>query len=462
MARFSPRAPWITQCNASPPTRQGPRGYTSSRIRSLRGTWAGLPKCSRRRQNARGSNFRRDFKPTPLRYSSLTDRIAGEGSDAWIVHDLAIQRQAAGGDIILLSIGDPDFDTPAGIRRAAAEAIESGRTHYSPIRGEVAVREAIASQAKESIGIDVGPNHVTMFPGAQAALFAVAQCLFEPGDEVIVAEPAYVTYEAVLGAPGARMVQVPLRPENRFHLDPSEVARAITTRTRGILLNFPHNPTGACLSPEAASAVAALCRQHDLWCLSDEVYAALNFTLPHQSPLALPNMLERGVLISSLSKSHAMTGWRCGWTITSLELAHHLDHMARAMFFGVAQFVQDAATAALQTSGDDLERIRASYQHRARTAVDALAGVPGIVARMPDAGMYIFADVRGTGLDGKQFARGLLDAEGVSVTPGEGFGPSGAGHVRITLGVDHERLREACRRIARYAASCTNPVASRA
>ncbi|MFN8571708.1 MAG: pyridoxal phosphate-dependent aminotransferase [Gemmatimonadaceae bacterium] len=390
-----------------------------------------------------------------MRYSTLTQRIAGEGSDAWIVHDLAIQRQAAGQDIILLSIGDPDFDTPAVIRRAAIDAIEHGRTHYSPIRGEVAVRSAIAEQAKQLIGVDVGPDHVTMFPGAQAALFAAAQCLFERDDEVIVAEPAYVTYEAVLGAPGARMVQIPLRPENRFHLDPREVERAITSRTRGILLNFPHNPTGACLSPDTAREVAALCRQHDLWCLSDEVYASLNFALPHQSPLALPGMLERGVLISSLSKSHAMTGWRCGWTVTTVELAHHLDHMARAMFFGVAQFVQDAAAAALRTSGEDLERIRTSYVHRARTVVDALADAPGIVARMPDAGMYIFADVRGTGLDGKQFARGLLDAEGVSVTPGEGFGPSGAGHVRITLGVDHDRLREACRRMTRFAASCT-------
>ena len=393
-----------------------------------------------------------------MRYSHLTNRIAGEGSDAWIVHDLALKRQAQGDDIILLSIGDPDFDTPAPIRAAAIEALTGGRTHYSPIGGEPHFRAAIAEHTTRTIGVPVVPEQITIFPGAQAALFGVSQCLFERGDEVIVAEPTYVTYQAVLGAAGVRMVQIPLRPENRFHLEPDALARAITPRTRGVILNFPHNPTGACLTADEAAAVAELCRKHDLWLVSDEVYASLGFGLPHQSPLSLPGMMDRGVLISSLSKSHAMTGWRCGWAVTPLALARHLDHLARAMFFGVAQFIQDAGAVAVGSSGEDLERIRASYQRRAHAVADALAGIPGLNVRMPDAGMYVFPDIRGTGLDGKRFARGLLDAEGVSVTPGEGFGPSGAGHFRMTLGTSEERLREACRRIARYAATITRPV----
>jgi len=386
-----------------------------------------------------------------VRFSALTNRIAGEGADAWMVHELAVERLAAGHDIILLSIGDPDFDTPATIRAAAVEALNGGRTHYSPIGGEPHFRAAIAEQTRRTLGIAISPEQVTVFPGAQAALFAVAQCLFEPGDEVIAAEPTYVTYEAVLGAPGARMVQVPLRPENLFHLEPDALERAITPRTRGMLLNFPHNPTGACLTIGEAAAVAELCHKHDLWCISDEVYASLDFGQPHHSPLSLPGMMDRGILISSLSKSHAMTGWRCGWAVTPLALARHLDRLALAMFFGVAQFIQDAGAVAVGSSGDDGARIRASYQHRARVVVDALDGAPGVSARMPDAGMYVFADIRGTGLDGKQFARGLLDSEGVSVTPGEGFGASGAGHVRMTLGVAEDRLSEACRRMARYA-----------
>lgn len=395
-----------------------------------------------------------------MRYSSLIRRIAGEGSDAWIVHDLAVERRARGDDIILLSIGDPDFDTPDSIRDAAIESLRNGRTHYSPIGGEPALRAAIAARAAESLGSPVDPGHVTVFPGAQAALFAVAQCLFETGDEVIAPEPTYVTYEALLGAPGARMVNVSLRPERGFHLDPDELARTITPKTRGVILNFPHNPTGACLTAAQAAAVAELCRRHDLWLLSDEVYGALTFAAPNHTPLAEPGMRERGVLIGSLSKSHAMTGWRCGWAVTPPDLAVHLANLARAMYFGIAQFVQDGAAHAVASAGGELARIRSSYQRRARALVDGLAGIPGVVARMPEAGMYVFADIRGTGLDGKQFALGLLSAEGVSVTPGEGFGPSGAGHVRITLGTGEDRLLEAARRIARFAATLVeHPVA---
>lgn len=386
-----------------------------------------------------------------MHLSDLTVRIAGEGTDAWIVHDLAVERLARGEEIFLLSIGDPDFDTPAVIREAAARALAAGRTHYAPIGGEAPLREAIAAHEGRVLGAPVDPAQVVVFPGAQAALYACAQVLVNPGDEVIALDPAYVTYEPVFQAPGGRLVTVPLRPENRFHAEADVIARAITPRTRGIILNFPHNPTGAGLTQPEAAAIAALCRQHDLWCISDEVYASLGYGEPHVSILAEPGMRERGILVSSLSKSHAMTGWRCGWAVVPPALLTPLDHVARAMFFGVAQFIQDAAAVALAEGGAELEAIRASYQRRARVLVDTLSRAPGVRVRMPDAGMYLFADVRGTGLDGKQFARGLLDAHAVAVTPGEGFGPSGAGHVRITLGVDEGRLAEAGRRIVQYA-----------
>ena len=199
--------------------------------------------------------------------------------------------------------------------------------------------------------------------------------------------------------------------------------------------------------------MARICRRHDLWFVSDEVYSALYYTgKHHESPLSLPGMLERGILTSSLSKSHAMTGWRCGWAVTPPAMARHLSNLARAMYFGVAQFIQDAAAVAITSGGAELETIRSSYERRARVMIEGLSGLEGIKVRMPDAGMYIFADIRSTGLDGKQFARGLLDATGVSVTPGEGFGQSGAGHVRITLGTGDARLREACQRMATFTA----------
>ena len=388
-----------------------------------------------------------------MRYSSLTRQIAGDGTEAWLTHLQAVERLARGEDIILLSIGDPDFDTPRPIRAAAEAALEHGRAHYSPIGGEPALRHAIAAVSSPVLGRAVDPAEIVVYPGGQAALYALAQCLFDPGDEVITPEPTYVTYQGVLGAAGATMRQIPLRPERGFHLDPADLERAITPRTRGVMLNFPHNPTGATLTREEAEGVAELVTRHDLVLISDEVYAALTFDRPHLSVASLPGMAERTAVVSSLSKSHAMTGWRCGWSITPTPLVVHLVNLAMCMYFGVAQFVQDAAAEALTHAGEELAAIRSAYARRARLVVDLLGRVPGLVVRMPEAGMYIFADVRGTGMDGKEFASALLDAVGVAVTPGEGFGASGAGHVRITLGTGDDRLREACRRIERFVRS---------
>lgn len=385
-----------------------------------------------------------------MRFSSLTRRIAGEGTDAWLTHIRAMERLARGEDVILLSIGDPDFDTPRPIRAAAREALEHGRTHYSPIGGEPALRTAIAAASSPALGRTVNPEEIVVYPGAQAALYTLAQCLFDPGDEVITPEPTYVTYQGVLGAAGATMRQIPLRAERRFHLDPADLERAVTPRTRGVMLNFPHNPTGATLTREEAEGVAEVVTRHDLVLISDEVYAALSFDRPHLSVASLPGMAARTAVVSSLSKSHAMTGWRCGWSITPAPLVTHLVNLAMCMYFGVAQFVQDAAAEAIAHAGEELAAIRGAYGRRAHLVVDLLRRVPGLAVRMPEAGMYIFADVRGTGLSGTAFAAGLLDAVGVSVTPGEGFGPSGAGHVRITLGTGDDRLREACLRIERF------------
>jgi arginine:pyruvate transaminase len=387
-----------------------------------------------------------------MRVAKLTERVVGEGADAWAVHERALERRARGDDIILLSIGDPDFDTPTPIRVAAETALRDGRTHYSPIGGEPLLRQAVARVSSPTLARAVDPSEVVVFPGAQAALYALAQVLFDEGDEVITPEPTYVTYEALLGAAGAAMVQIPLRPERGFRLDPDDLARAITPRTRGLMLNFPHTPTGSTLEREEGLAVAELCRRHELVLISDEVYGALTYDRPYQSPAALPGMADRTVVVSSLSKSHAMTGWRCGWAIAPGSLATHLIDLARCMYFGIAQFVQDAAAVALAQAGGELETIRSAYARRARVMGARLATIPGLSCRIPTAGMYLFADVRRTGLDGKQFAAGLLDQTGVSVTPGEGFGPSGAGHVRITLGTEEAGLLEASDRIERYVA----------
>ena len=386
-----------------------------------------------------------------MRFASRTAGLGGE-SDAWEVHDRALERIRRGQDVLVLSIGDPDFDTPPRIRDAAVRALADGRTHYSPSAGERGLRAAIAAMTSPLASRPVAATQVTVFPGAQAALYAVAQCLLEPGDEVIVPDPMYVTYPATLAAAGARPVPVRLPPERGFHLDPRAVARAVGPATRAILINFPHNPTGAVLTREEAEALAEICARHDLVLISDEVYSSLTFSRRPFSPAAVPTLIDRLVIVSSLSKSHAMTGWRCGWTVAPPPLAHHLERLARCMHFGVSQFVQDAGATALREAGYETAALREQYLERATAAVAALGHAPGLVVRMPEAGMYVFADIRGTGRDGWTFARELLDRAGVAVTPGEGFGEGGAGHVRIALGLPLPRLVDACRRIVAFCA----------
>jgi arginine:pyruvate transaminase len=386
-----------------------------------------------------------------VRYASLTDRIRGTGADAWAVHQLAIGRRERGDDVILLSIGESDVGTPPAIVEEAVRSLRAGRTRYMPTAGLESLREAIARHVGELAGTPIASERVVYFPGAQTALYAVCQCILDAGDEVIVPEPTYVTYEAVLGSTGARIVNVPLTPERRFHLDPGDVERAVTARTRAVLLTSPHNPTGAVMTREEVAAVADICRRHDLWLVCDEVYADLTYGAGHASPLSLPEIADRVVSVSSLSKSHSMTGWRAGWVVGPVELAEHLTYLTMCMLYGATGFVQDAALYALTTPLAEVSELRELYRRRAAAMIDEFARVGPLQPRMPEGGMFLMLDVRSTGLTGDAFARRLLDEEDVSVLPGEGFGPSAAGHVRICVTTDEERLREACRRIARLA-----------
>jgi arginine:pyruvate transaminase len=386
-----------------------------------------------------------------VRYAPLTERIRGAGADAWAVHDLAMRRRERGDDVIVLSIGESDIDTPPAITDVAVGALRGGRTRYMPQAGSDGLREAVARHIGKLSQIEIAPERVVFFPGAQTALYAVCQCILGPGDEVIVPEPSYVTYEAVVGSTGAGIVNVPLPPERGFHLDPADVERAVTPRTRAVLLTSPHNPTGAVTTRDELVAVGEICRAHDLWLVSDEVYAELTFGAEHAGVLSLTGLADRVVSVSSLSKSHSMTGWRAGWAIGSVELAEHLVYLAMCMLYGSPGFIQDAAQFALSTRLDEVGELYELYRRRAAAIIDEFSKLGPLRPRMPEGGMFLMLDIRATGLSGDAFARRLLEEEDVSVLPGEGFGPSAAGHVRICVTTDEERLREACRRIARCA-----------
>lgn len=383
-----------------------------------------------------------------MRYSALTQRIAGDGAAAWQIHNRALELREQGVDVLLLSVGDPDFDTPQPIVQACIDSLLAGDTHYADVRGIRGLRDSIINRHRRHSGQVLDANQVIVVPGAQCGVYSVAQCLLNPGDEVIVAEPMYVTYEGVFGAIGAKVVPVAVRPENGFRIDPADVAAQITAKTRAIVLNSPNNPSGASLSLMIWQQLAALCIHHDLWLISDEVYSELLYEGHHISPASLPGMAERTATINSLSKSHAMSGWRVGWVLGPKTLIDHLEHLSLCMLFGIPEFVQKAAQAALESDLPEVSLMRDEYRQRRDLVCASLSRCPGLRPIRPDGGMFVMVDIRQTGLCAQRFAERLLEGYGVSVLAGEAFGPSAAGHIRIGLVVDRLKLADACRRIA--------------
>lgn len=386
-----------------------------------------------------------------MRFSPLVDRVAGRGAGAWRIHFEAVRRRAAGEEIIFLTVGDPDQAPPAALIDATIDSLRKRRTGYSPISGSPALRAAIAARIERRTGRPCTADNVTIVPGAQAGLFCALQCLAGPGDEVIVPEPMYATYEAVVGASGARLVNVPLRPERGFHLDLDGLAAAVTPKTRVVWVNSPHNPTGAVMTREEMEAVAALCRRHDLWLLSDEVYEDLAFARPHASAWSLPDMGERTLVVSSLSKSHAVPGFRLGWIAGPAALGPHLFNLLLCMLYGGPLFTQEGALAALTEELPEVAALREDYRRRSRLLAGILAAAPRCRVAPPEGGMFVLLDIRGTGLASEAFAEGLLERHRVAVLPCDGFGPSAVGQLRISLTADDAVLAEAGNRIVAYA-----------
>ena len=390
-----------------------------------------------------------------MRFATRVDALGGGSVEAWAIHAEARAARSRGEDVIVLSVGDPDFATAGQITKAAIRALEDGDTHYTEIAGKPALRAAIAERQSRLTGLSLSSDNVLVVAGAQNGLYAAAQCLFDPGDEVIVPEPAYLTYEATIGATGACMVRAAARTDGGFRLDPEALARAVTPKTRGIMLANPCNPTGVVLTRDELEAIAMLARTHDLWVICDEVYAELVFNGQFDALSALPGMAERTVTVSSLSKSHAMTGWRIGWMIGPEAFIRHADHLALCAIYGLPGFIQDAAIEAIAETDRIAPEMRAIYRSRCGVLCAPLESADGIRVLEPASGMFALIDVRGTGLSAHDFAWGLYRAEGVSVLDATAFGPAAAGHVRVAFTVSEAELAEAARRILRYTKALT-------
>jgi len=382
-----------------------------------------------------------------MRYSNLVNRVSGEGAEAWDIYYKATALKRQGRSIINLCIGDPDFNAPEVAKTAAIAALNANDTHYPDIPGRGPLRAAIAEDFQAHTGVPTTAANVIFMAGAQNSLFAVCQCLFQEGDEVILPEPCYVTYDATVQATGAELVKTPQPARTGFHMDLDALERAITPRTRGIMFATPNNPTGAVITEAEAAAISALAIKHDLWVISDEVYGALTFEHAPVSIAAQPGMAGRTATVSSLAKSHAMPGFRAGWAIGPKELIDHIGTLSLCMLYGLPGFIQEAALAAIKHGQPDVARMKAAYKQRRDDLLRSLGRIQTLRVAKPEGGMFLLVNVEATGLSAKDFAERLLEEEGVALLPADAFGPSARGFLRICFGLGDDTLAEAATRI---------------
>ena len=388
-----------------------------------------------------------------MKTSKLIEKISGPASKAWIVGDKAFDMIDRGMDVIHLGIGDPDFDTPSHIIASLEKALYSGKTHYSPLLGETALREEIATHAKKLYGGQISKENVAVLPGAQAALFSSFLCIAEIGDEVIALEPTYATYPAVIRGSGAKLITVELnRNEKGYYLDLNDIEKAITSKTKAILINSPSNPSGAVFIQEDLNKLVDLCEERGIWLISDEVYWSLCYENDHASAFNQLHTRENVIVLNSLSKSHAMTGWRIGWIIAPEEIIEAMLFLSQAQYFGVSQFVQMAAIEALRDF-ENPRKFKEIFRERRDAFVAELNKSKVLKSNTPQGGMFLLIDIEKTGIDGQLFAERLLEEEHVAVVPGFGFGDSMQYSIRVGFLDEIPRLTEAAQRIVKFAES---------
>ena len=387
-----------------------------------------------------------------MKTTAITERLAGLGGAKWQVHAKARKMADAGADIVEMTIGEPDVPTPSALADTAVAAIRAGRTGYSDGRGEINLRRALAEHYSSTRGRDFDLDNILCFPGTQTALFAVLMGVASHGDEVLVGDPMYATYEGVVRATGAEMVPVPLHPEFGFRMQATDVATRITPNTRAILLTTPHNPTGAILTASEIEEIGALALEHDLWIISDEVYEHLVFDgSQFTSPLSHPAIADRVIAVSSISKSHAAPGFRSGWCVASKAFCDALLPLSETMLFGNQPFIADMTEQAVRDGSSVAQGMRKRYAARAALLAERFERDTELTVHRPEAGMFALINVTATGMDGEAFAMGLLENGGVAVMPGASFGENLKSWVRVTLTIEDSEFEKALDRIVAHA-----------
>lgn len=357
--------------------------------------------------------------------------------------------EATGREVIHLEIGEPDFDTPRNISEAAAHALlEEGATHYTAATGIAPLREAIVADAARWKGIEATPEQVVVTPGAKPIMFYTMLALIDEGDEVIYPNPGFPIYESMARFVGGTAVAAPLREENDFRMDVDEVASLVTPRTRLIVINSPHNPTGSILDAADIRRIAELAVEHDLVVLADEIYGRLQYSGQPLSIATLPGMAERTITLDGFSKTYAMTGWRLGYGIVPQWLMPAFSRLVINSVSCTNAFAQAGAVEALAGPQDDADAMRDEFIARRQLMVDGLNAIPGVTCVMPHGAFYTFPNVSSFGRSSAEIADHLLYDAGVCTLAGTAFGDHGEGYLRFSYANSRENLALAIERVA--------------
>jgi aspartate/methionine/tyrosine aminotransferase len=375
-------------------------------------------------------------------------RLGTETAFEVLVRARALEKQ--GRNIIHLEIGEPDMDTPSNVVEAGVHALRNGYTHYGPAPGLPELREALAEDVSASRGIKVTPEEVVVVPGGKPIIFFTMLALVEEGDEVIYPNPGFPIYESMINFLNAKAVPVPLHEERDFRLDVNELADLITDRTKLIILNSPHNPTGGIITKEDVQDIARAIGDRDIMVLSDEIYSRLTFEGEPYSIASVPGFKDRTIILTGFSKTYSMTGWRLGYGVMRPDLATQFARLATNSTSCTATFTQIAGVEAVKGDQSEPERMRQEFQRRRDVFVKGLNQIKGFSCRLPKGAFYTFPNISGTKWPSKKLADALLDEAGVAGLSGTAFGAYGEGYMRFSTANSIENLEQALDRIEQW------------
>jgi len=387
-----------------------------------------------------------------MKLSNRITNITGGGSDGWGVFYRARQMIASGTHVTELTIGEHDIRTASAILQAMHQSALGGHTGYASVPGTDALRRAVAERISARTGVATTSANILITPGGQSALFSAHNAVCDQGDTALFIDPYYATYPGTIRAVGAIPRAITTTPHSDFQPTRAAISAA-ADGAKSLLINSPNNPTGVVYSRATMDGIAQACQTHDLWLISDEVYDTQIWDGTHVSPRQLPGMVDRTLVVGSMSKSHAMTGSRVGWICGPTDAIDHLTNLATHTTYGVPGYIQDAATFALGQGAQVEEIVAAPFRRRRDLTLTALAAQNVIRAVPAQGAMYVMLDIRATGMTGEGFANALLDAEKIAVMPGESFGHAAAGHIRVAMTIDDDAYVAALMRLVTFANS---------